>query len=101
MSKQLKLIVGLGNPESEHTETRHNAGFWFVDILAEKLSLHYTHDKKFQSELCRYQNKAIDCWLCKPQTYMNESGTAIQALMNYYKIPINQILVVIIHFLIM
>ena len=94
MSKQLKLIVGLGNPESEHTETRHNAGFWFVDILAEKLSLHYTHDKKFQSELCRYQNEAIDCWLCKPQTYMNESGTAIQALMNYYKIPINQILVV-------
>ena len=94
MSTQLKLIVGLGNPGPEHVQTRHNVGFWFTDILAEKLSLHFTQDKKFQSELCRYQNDVIDCWLCKPQTYMNESGTAVQALISYYKIPINQILIV-------
>ena len=84
MSTRLKLIVGLGNPGSEHILTRHNAGFWFLDNLAEKLSLNFISDKKFQSELCRYQNGNIDCWLCKPQTYMNDSGTAVQSLINYY-----------------
>ena len=94
MSKEFKLIAGLGNPGSEHILTRHNAGFWFLDNLAEKLSLNFISDKKFQSELCRYQNGNIDCWLCKPQTYMNDSGTAVQALINYYKIPISQILII-------
>ena len=94
MSKEFKLIVGLGNPGSEHILTRHNAGFWFLDILVEKLSLNFISDKKFQSELCRYQNDNIDCWLCKPQTYMNDSGTAVRSLINYYKIPINQILII-------
>ena len=94
MSTQLRLIVGLGNPGSEHAQTRHNAGFWFLDSLAERLSINFIPDKRFQSELCRYQNDAVDCWLCKPQTYMNDSGTAVQALTRYYKIPINQILIV-------
>jgi len=94
VSAPLKLIVGLGNPGPEHLLDRHNAGFWFVDALANKLSLTFSPDKKFQSELCRYQSGTTDCWLCKPQTYMNESGTAVQALLSYYKIPINQILVV-------
>ena len=94
MSTPLKMIVGLGNPDSEHLMTRHNAGFWFVDALATKLSLTFSPDKKFQSELCRYQHGSTDCWLCKPQTYMNLSGTAVQSLINYYKIPMNQILVV-------
>ena len=94
MPSALKLIVGLGNPGPEHLLDRHNAGFWFVDALADKLALTFFPDKKFQSELCRYQSGSIDCWLCKPQTYMNESGTAVQALLSYYKIPMNQILVV-------
>ena len=94
MSAPLKLIVGLGNPGPEHLLTRHNAGFWFVDALANNLSLTFSPDKKFLSEICRYQNGSIDCWLCKPQTYMNESGNAVQALISYYKIPANQILVV-------
>ena len=79
MSTRLKLIVGLGNPGSEHIQTRHNAGFWFLDSLAERLSLNFVLDKKFQSELCRYQNDNLDCLLCKPQTYMNDSGKAVQA----------------------
>ena len=73
---------------------RHNAGFWFVDALTNNLSLTFSLDKKFQSELCRYRNGEIDCWICKPQTYMNESGTAVQALLSYYKIPMNQVLVI-------
>ena len=94
MPTRLKLIVGLGNPGSEHIQTRHNAGFWFLDSLAERLSLNFVLDKKFQSELCRYQNDNLDCLLCKPQTYMNDSGKAVQALIKFYKIPVNKILVV-------
>jgi len=90
----LKLIVGLGNPGPEYLMTRHNAGFWFVDALANKLSLNYSPDKKFQAEVCRYQSGSTDCWLCKPQTYMNDSGAAVQALMSYYKLSIDQVMVV-------
>jgi peptidyl-tRNA hydrolase, PTH1 family len=94
MSSSIKLIVGLGNPGPEYLMTRHNAGFWFVDALANKLSLSFSQDKKSQSELCRYQNGSIDCWLCKPQTYMNDSGSAVQSLVSYYKIPMQQVMVV-------
>ncbi len=94
MATPLKLIVGLGNPGPEYLMTRHNAGFWFVDALANKLSLNYSPDKKFQAEVCRYQSGSTDCWLCKPQTYMNDSGAAVQALMSYYKLSIDQVMVV-------
>ncbi|GJM04100.1 MAG: peptidyl-tRNA hydrolase [marine bacterium B5-7] len=94
MATPLKLIVGLGNPGPEYLMTRHNAGFWFVDALASKFSLNFSPDKKFQAEVCRYQSGSIDCWLCKPQTYMNESGAAVQALMSYYKLSIDQVMVV-------
>lgn len=94
MSTPLKLIVGLGNPDPEHLMTRHNAGFWFVDALANKLSLTFSPDKKFQSQVCRYQSGSTDCWLCKPQTYMNLSGTAVQAILSYYKIAMDEILIV-------
>ena len=94
MSKRIKLIVGLGNPEGEYALTRHNAGYWFVDALAEKLSLSFSQDKKFHSELCHYKSNDLDCWLCKPSTYMNESGTAVQALVNYYKLELSELLVV-------
>jgi len=90
----LKLIVGLGNPGPEYLMTRHNAGFWFADALANKLSLTFSFDKKFQAEVCRYQSGSTDCWLCKPQTYMNDSGNAVQALMNYYKLSIDQVMVI-------
>jgi len=94
MSLPVKLIVGLGNPGPEYLMTRHNAGFWFVDALARKLSLNFSQDKKSQSELCRYQSGSTDCWLCKPQTFMNDSGLSVQALCSFYKIPIDHVLVV-------
>lgn len=94
MSKPLKLIVGLGNPGPEHLMTRHNAGFWFIDALARELGLNFNADKKFSSETCRFQQGDTDCWLCKPQTYMNESGTAVQAMMNYYRIAADEVLVI-------
>ena len=93
MPTPIKLIVGLGNPGAEHTETRHNVGFWFIDTLAKKYSLTFRPESKFQSEVCRISIADIDCWLCKPVTYMNVSGQAVQAIANFYKIAIDEILV--------
>jgi len=89
----LKLVVGLGNPGPEYAATRHNAGFWYVNELARQYSLTFKYDKKFAAELCRINSGGIDCWLCKPQTFMNESGYSVQALSNFYKIEPHQILV--------
>ncbi len=94
MPKPVKLIVGLGNPGPEHFLTRHNAGFWFMDALSRKLGINFNTDKKFSAETCRYQQASIDCRLCKPLTYMNASGTAVQALMSYYKIHTDEVLVI-------
>ena len=74
--------------------TRHNAGFWFLDALAGRLSLNFTAEKKFQSELCRFQQHGYDCRLAKPQTFMNLSGNALQAMLAYFKIDLSDVLVV-------
>jgi peptidyl-tRNA hydrolase, PTH1 family len=88
-----KLIVGLGNPGPEHSATRHNAGFWFVDLLASEYSLSFRSEFKFNAEICRIQTAEIDCWLCKPMTFMNRSGFSVQAMSSFYKIPVEEILV--------
>jgi len=88
-----KLIVGLGNPGPEHSETRHNAGFWFVDSLASEYSLSFRSESKFNAEICRIQTAEIDCWLCKPMTFMNRSGFSVQAMSSFYKISVEEILV--------
>jgi peptidyl-tRNA hydrolase, PTH1 family len=88
-----KLIVGLGNPGPEHSATRHNAGFWFVDLLASECSLSFRSESKFNAEICRIQTAEIDCWLCKPMTFMNRSGFSVQAMSSFYKIPVEEILV--------
>jgi peptidyl-tRNA hydrolase, PTH1 family len=88
-----KLIVGLGNPGPEHSATRHNAGFWFVDLLASECSLSFRSESKFNAEICRIQTAEIDCWLCKPMTFMNRSGFSVKAMSSFYKIPVEEILV--------
>ena len=93
MPAPLKLIVGLGNPGAQYAGTRHNAGFWFVDALAAQCAVTFSAARKFHSELGRYQSGPVDCRLCKPQTFMNESGTAVAALLDYYKIPLAQVLI--------
>jgi PTH1 family peptidyl-tRNA hydrolase len=90
----IKLIVGLGNPGPEHLMTRHNAGFWFADVLAAKYSLSFRSESRFRSELCRLSIADNDCYLCKPMTFMNRSGQPVQAIAGFYKIALNEILVV-------
>lgn len=94
MPTGIKLIVGLGNPGPEHVATRHNAGFWFVDQLAEQYSLRFRPENKFQSEVCRWQADGFDCRVAKPMTYMNRSGLAVSALVNFFKIAVGELLVV-------
>jgi len=86
--------VGLGNPGPEHLMTRHNAGFWFADVLAARYSLSFHAESRFKSEVCRLSADDHDCYICKPMTYMNRSGQAVQAMAGFYKIELNEILIV-------
>ncbi|MCK5724092.1 MAG: aminoacyl-tRNA hydrolase, partial [Gammaproteobacteria bacterium] len=91
---RVSLIVGLGNPGSEYEKTRHNAGFWFLDELARQQNLSFKVEKKFHGEVARYKYAGDDVWLLKPTTFMNLSGQSVQALAHFYKINIDEILVV-------
>ena len=91
---RVSLIVGLGNPGSEYEKTRHNAGFWFLDELARQKSISFKPEKKFHGETARYKHNGEDVWLLKPTTFMNLSGQAVQALAHFYKINLDEILVV-------
>src|SRR5687767_9190698 len=89
----LKIIVGLGNPGPEHLLTRHNAGFWFVDALAAKVGARFRSHTRFQGEICRTQLSGSEVTLLKPMTYMNRSGLAIRALVDYLKVSPAEVLV--------
>ena len=91
---RVSLIVGLGNPGSEYEHTRHNAGFWFLDELARQKNISFKSEKKFHGEIARYKHNGEDVWLLKPTTFMNLSGQAVQALAHFYKINLDDILVV-------
>lgn len=90
---QIKLIVGLGNPGPEYVDTRHNAGFWWVDQLADDGKVQLRHDVKFHGLVGKVRLHGQDVWLLEPQTYMNKSGIAVVALAQFYKILPDQILV--------
>jgi PTH1 family peptidyl-tRNA hydrolase len=90
----VQLIVGLGNPGAEYEQTRHNAGFWFVDAVARDLGGHFRAEGKFQGEVCKVRLDGREVWLQKPMTYMNHSGQAAAALARFYKISPDSILVV-------
>lgn len=89
----LRAIVGLGNPGAEYEYTRHNAGFWFVDLLAEAGRADFRVESKFQGVLAKVRIGGKDLLLLKPGTFMNRSGQAIQALASFYKIAPAEILV--------
>ena len=90
----MKLIAGLGNPGPDYSTTRHNAGFWFVDRFAEQHQARFSEQKKLSGDLSRINVPGIDCLLFKPSTYMNNSGRALRAVADYYRIEPAQILVV-------
>ncbi|MGV8941585.1 MAG: aminoacyl-tRNA hydrolase [Lysobacter sp.] len=82
----LRLIVGLGNPGPEHSRTRHNAGFWLVDALAEKLGARFGLESKLFGQTAKVDIDGEAVWLLKPATFMNLSGKSVTAAMRYWKI---------------
>ena len=82
----LRLIVGLGNPGPEHARTRHNAGFWFVDALAEQARARFGLESKLFGETAKVEIGGHNVWLLKPATFMNLSGKSVAAALRYWKI---------------
>lgn len=90
----MKLIVGLGNPGKKYAATRHNAGFWWVDRLVRTAGAECRHEARFHGETAKIPGPAGDIWVLKPATYMNESGRAVGALADFFKIAAEDILIV-------
>jgi peptidyl-tRNA hydrolase, PTH1 family len=89
----LKLIVGLGNPGTEYARTRHNAGFQFVDELAQRLGATFRSEPRHRGELARATIAGTEVWLVKPMNYMNHSGDTVQSVASFYKLPLESVLV--------
>jgi PTH1 family peptidyl-tRNA hydrolase len=89
----LRLIVGLGNPGAQYEDTRHNAGFWWLEALARKLGVVLRNEAKFHGRAGRLASAQGDIWLLCPDTFMNLSGKSVAALARFYKIEPESILV--------
>ncbi len=89
----MKLIIGLGNPGEKYADTRHNIGFIIVDEIRKILGID-KYDNKFKAQYVKTTYKGEDLILLKPQTYMNLSGESVREIMSYYKISVEDILVI-------
>jgi PTH1 family peptidyl-tRNA hydrolase len=89
----LRIIVGLGNPGPEHQITRHNVGFWFVDLLARRHGGEFRDYRKYSGETARVAIDGQELILLKPTTYMNRSGLSVRQISDFYKIAPDEILV--------
>ena len=91
----IRLIVGLGNPGAEYEQTRHNAGFWLVDNLANSLpNARLQRESGFNALVAKTIIGGNQLWLLEPQTYMNRSGQSVGAIARFYKIQPEEVLVV-------
>ena len=89
----MKIVVGLGNPGSEYSETRHNVGFMAVDALAKHWEINSWRERN-EALTAEYRSKDETILLVKPQTYMNLSGVAVGALARWYKTAVTDIIVI-------
>ncbi|MDP2107614.1 MAG: aminoacyl-tRNA hydrolase, partial [Rhodocyclaceae bacterium] len=92
----LKLVVGLGNPGSDYSKTRHNAGFWFCERLARELDVSFAHESRYHGWVANARLGGVPggVWLLMPQTFMNRSGQSVQALASFFRIQPAEMLVV-------
>lgn len=92
---KIKLIVGIGNPDEQYQNTRHNIGFMFVDYLAKKLDAgNFEFNKNLNSLTAKTKLGKLALILAKPQTYVNKSGESVAKLKNFYKIKPEDIMVI-------
>ena len=92
-STAIGLVVGLGNPGGQYEATRHNAGFWFADLVAQKYGGIFRTESKFFGQTCRIQLDNTCCELLKPSTYINRSGRSVSSFARYFNIPLEQMLI--------
>ena len=90
----IRLFVGLGNPGPQYEDTRHNAGFWWIDAMARQLGVTLQLDRGYHGLVARTQIGGENVWLLEPQTFMNLSGKSVAALARFFKIAPQEILVV-------
>ena len=91
---EIRLIVGLGNPGKDYERTRHNAGFWWVDAIAERKHATWKKETRFSGWTTRVEEEGQAFHLLKPSTYMNESGRSVSALVRFFRIEPASMLVV-------
>ncbi len=89
----LKVLVGLGNPGARYGSTRHNVGFWVMDSVALKLGIRMS-SHKFHGILGEGRVSGEKILLVKPQTFMNRSGQCVLSIMNFFQLPLGELLVV-------
>jgi peptidyl-tRNA hydrolase, PTH1 family len=90
---RLRLLVGLGNPGADYLRTRHNAGFWFIDALAQQHGARFGVESKLHAETAKVSIGGQQVLLLKPTTFMNKSGIAVVSALRYYKIAPDEMLV--------
>ena len=90
----MKIVIGLGNPGSKYEFTRHNIGFRIVDSLARDMGIEFNKVKSYYSLISRGMINNHKVMLVKPQTFMNLSGRAVNRVVSYYKIPLQDLLIV-------
>jgi PTH1 family peptidyl-tRNA hydrolase len=88
------VVIGLGNPGPRHAGDRHNAGFWLLDALALASGSRFRESARLSGSSCRAELAGQSVRLVKPGTFMNRSGQAMRRVMDYYEVPLQQILVV-------
>jgi peptidyl-tRNA hydrolase, PTH1 family len=93
MNMHLSIIAGLGNPDERYERTLHNAGFWFADAVAANFGGRFRYEKRFDAEVCKIAFAGGESWVVKPQSYMNLSGGPIRAVLDYYRLDPEKLLV--------
>ena len=89
----IRLFVGLGNPGPDYEQTRHNAGFWYIEAACLALGTSLVPDKSYYGKVARTSVQGQTIWLLQPQTFMNLSGKSVAALANFFKISPQEIMV--------
>lgn len=90
----MKLIVGLGNPGTEYSQTRHNLGFMVANELANHYQTSFGPDKKLKADIAKFEYRDEPILIAKPQTFMNLSGDSVRLTMDYYKVALEDVWIV-------
>jgi PTH1 family peptidyl-tRNA hydrolase len=91
---KIKLVVGLGNPQKNLLNTRHNAGYWYLEKFLEKFNVKLNEEKKLNSFLSKIEHNKNQIFLLKPTFFINDSGKSISSFLKYYKIESESILII-------